>query len=555
MTRLLPRRLAALSLSAAVLACGDSPKGDAIETGGTLVIAAAGEAEHLFPPLVAFLSSKQIVDQLYDFLADVGPSVQTVGDGGFRPGLASGWTWNGDSSVVTFQLNPAAAWHDGNPVRAADVTFTYALYTNPALESPVVSSFPAIDSVTSPDSLSVAVYFSDKSPERFYRLVYNMQVLPKHLLEGTEPAAIKDSPFIRAPVGSGPFKFVKWNAGTSIELAANEAYAGGRPVLDRVIWRTVADANTALSSVMAGETDMLELLRPDGVTSASGNDAVRIVEYPSMMNGFLLFNTRNPNRRAAPHPVLGDVAARRALAMAIDRASVVGNAFDSLAVLSNGPFVRMQWTADTTVSPPPFDVSAAQALLDSAGWRDSNGDGIRERNGVRLSLRILVPSVSNSRRQMAVVLQDQWRRVGVDAQVDVVEPSALLPQLTQGKFDTFIHLAHNDPTPSGIGQAWGSQDLARSMNYGWYSNQSVDSMISAAALMTDPAATRAAYRRIYQTIDDDAAAVFLWEPRNFALINARFDVPTLRGDAWWAGLESWSVRPGMKNARDAIASR
>jgi peptide/nickel transport system substrate-binding protein len=519
-----------------------------------VVITAPGEAEHLFPPLVATLAAKQIVDQVYDFLADVGPELQTIGDAGFVPRLATRWTWSVDSSSVDFHLDPAARWHDGRSVRAADVTFTLDLYRDPVVASPRASSLPAIDSAVAVDSATVRFHFGDRNPERFYRLVYNLLILPQHALAGVERGKLAESAFTRQPIGSGPFRVVNWTQGVSIELVANEQYHRGRPALDRLIWRTVTDASAGAQSVAAGESDVIEVLRPEGMTLAASNAEVRAFEYPSFQTGALLFNTRNTSNRRAPHPILGDRSVRRALAMAIDRQTVVSNALDSLARVSYGPFPMVYWSSDTTVTQLRNDLQAAAATLDSAGWRDTNGDSIRDKAGAPLRIDLLVPSVSNTRRQMAVVIQEQLRKVGVEVVVDVMEPAALFPRLTQGKFDAFIHLWQNDPSPSSIIEAFGGRDLERSSNYGWYVSATVDSLALSAAREIDMGRARALYREMYETINADAPAVFLWEPRNFALLHARIEPSAMRGDAWWAGLSRWRVLAGQKIGRDQIAS-
>ncbi|MGQ0767416.1 MAG: ABC transporter substrate-binding protein [Gemmatimonadota bacterium] len=543
-----------LTLAAFVAgACaGESAK--APETGGTVVIAALGEAEHLFPPLIASAGAKQIVDQIFDFLAEPSPDLNTVGDVGFRPRLASRWSWSADSSSVTFEVDSRARWHDGRPVSARDVRFSIDLYRDPVVRSPIASALPAIDSIVVVDSLLLRVHFSDRNPERFYRVVYNVLVLPAHILEGGERSQIGSSPFTREPIGSGPFRLAGWEKGVSIELVANEGYHLGPPSLDRLLWRIVPDVSAGTQSVAAGESDFVESIRPEAMALASRPN-VKLMEYPSFLTGVLLFNTRSQADRNRPHPVLGEPAVRRALSMAIDRSVVVGNAFDSLARVLEGPFPLVYWSADTTIDQQQLNLAAATASLDSLGWRDSDGDGFRDRNGRPLRLTVLVPSVSNSRRQMAVVLQDQLRRAGIEVVVDAMEPAALFPRLTQGKFDAFIHAWLNDPSPSSISQTFGGRDLQRSSNLGWYVNARVDSLIERAALESDRRRARALYRDIYQTIVSDAPAVFLWEPRNFALMHSRLETAGVRGDAWWAGLSRWRVAPGRKIPRDQIASR
>ena len=538
----------------ALMACGgdDRSGGAPDETGGTLVIATPAEPANLMPPVLLSLAEKQVVDQLYDCLAVIPQSMATVGDAGYSPRLATSWTWSPDSTSVAFTLAGNAQFHDGRRVTAHDVKFSYDLYMDPKVGSIHAVALPPIDSVVVVDSLTIRFRFSDKGPERFFHLVYNLAVLPEHAFEGVDRSKLAESALAAAPIGSGPFKFGRWERGTTLELTANTAYHGGRPALDRIVWRFGGDFATAARSVVAGESDLVEMLRPEGMQQVTPEGGARAVEYPTYEHGYLLFNTRSTTNREQPHPILGDVRVRRALAMAIDRPAVVRNAYDSLAALSYGPFTRPQWSADTTITQIAHDIEGARQLLDSSGWRDGNGDGIRERNGKPLRFALLVPSVSAARQRIAVVLQEQLRQVGADVRIESVEPASLGPQLGSGKFESFIHVWHIDPSPASIEQTWGSRDLARSANFGWYSNPRVDSLIEAAQQEADLGRARALYRALYEQIISDVPAVFLWEPRNFALVSKRFRFDGLRGDAWWSDLESWYVPRAERIPRDNV---
>ncbi|MGQ0648588.1 MAG: ABC transporter substrate-binding protein [Gemmatimonadaceae bacterium] len=555
MTQIRLRSALQVAAVLAVVGCrgSESSADDAAgAVGGTLVIAAAGEPEHLAPPIVQTLPAKQVVDQVFEGLAALGPESNRLGVAGFIPRVADRWLWSADSSSIDFVLDTTARFHDGRPVTAADVKFSYDLYMDPSVASPHVASFPSVDSLVAVDSTMVRVYFAERSPERFFKLVTNLLIVPRHLLATVDRAKLAESEFAQHPGGTGPYRFVKWERGARLALAAAAGRARGRAGMDRVFFRYMADLNVAAQSVTAGEADFVELLRPQGMALVTADAPVRTVEYPSSDHGYVLFNTRSTTDRRQPHPLFGDRGLRIALAMAIDRHAVIGNALDSLARLSFGPFQRSSWAGDTTIAQIPHDVAGARRMLDSLGWRDANGDGVRERNGSPLRFTLLVPSVSATRRQMAVVVQEQLKQVGVDAVVDGPEPAALFPRLTQGKFDAFIHVWHVDATPSGIGQVWGGSDLERSANYGWYANPTVDSLIALAVKEPNRDRARALYRRIYETIVLDAPAVFLWEPRTFALAHKRVKFSGLRGDAWWSGIPVWRIPEGERIARDRM---
>ena len=209
-------------LIALLAACSDrdGPRSDT-QSGGTLIVSVGGDPETLLPPIASTTTAQIVGDLVYDRLAEIGDSLNTVGDFGFQPRLAEAWTWSADSLSIAFRMNPAARWHDGVPVRAADVVFTYKLYSDPANGSPYAVSLAGIDSVTAPDSLTATIWFHERSPMQFYNAVNTMSILPRHVLGDVQGAALRASSLSQKPIGSGRFRFLRWNAGQSIELAAD----------------------------------------------------------------------------------------------------------------------------------------------------------------------------------------------------------------------------------------------------------------------------------------------------------------------------------------------
>jgi peptide/nickel transport system substrate-binding protein len=535
----------------AIAACTQAERSSAsggVANGGTLVVAANADPYTLLPPAVFDVPSKQVVDLLFDRLADIGTAMNTIGDTGFTPRLARSWRWSADSGSVIFSIDSAARWHDGEPVRASDVKFSYEFSQDPKVQAVLQPNLPRMDSITTPDSLTAAFHFARKSTERFYQLVFNLWIIPKHLLDTLDRTQTRAAAFGRHPVGSGPYRFVRWEPKSLVELAANETYHRGRPHIDRVIWSVAGDPVSAANKVVVGEADLSELVRPETQQAILAQPSLRTVHYESFDHGYLLFNLKSASNRKLPHPVLGDLGTRRALALAINRSPVIRNAYDTLVSPSFGPFAHALWSADTSIHEPPFDSVAAGRMLDSLGWTDRNRDGVRDRNGVPLKFAVAFPNVSNARRKMAVVLQDQFKRVGADVELQEVDPAVLGPRLMRGDFDAFIHLWGGDPSPSSVVQAWGSGNT--SSNFGSYSHPLVDSLAASVMLEGDVTRARAVYHRIYDTIVNDVPALFMWEPKNYAVVHRRIKFDALRADGWWMGIPDWYIPLNERIARD-----
>jgi peptide/nickel transport system substrate-binding protein len=531
---LLPALLAACSSENGANA--GAPKGP---VGGTIVISSAADADVLLPPLTMTLQGKQVVDQVFDNLADIGPALNTVGDAGFTPRLSDRWSWASDSMSVSFHINPRARWHDGVPVRAEDVRYTYQLVKDTSLASPLASNLDNIDSVSVVDSLTARVWFHQRTPDEFFKAASPVAILPSHILKGVSPATMRESSFARAPVGSGRFRFSAWDRGARIVVQADSTNYRGRPNADRVIWLVAADYPAAAVRFLGGDADFLDNVKPEYVSQVNEKGGRVIVSPGSLDYGYVAFNLRNASN-TGPHPVFGDRETRRALAMAVDRSALVRNVFDTLGLVAHGPATRILATSDTTLG-IPFDSARASRTLDSLGWKRGS-DGMRYRGKTPLAFSLIVPNSSANRMKLAVVLQEQWRKVGANVRIDALELNTFGSRMDSRKFESLLNAWHIDPTPSSVREEWASSEIKRGgYNATSYRNPAFDAVIDSAVREMNPTRSAALYRRGYRILVEDAPAVWLYELRNAQGVSKRINPSGIRPDAWWTNLADWSV--------------
>lgn len=519
------------------------------EFGGTLIAVVPAEPATLFPPQVSSAQEGAIVHAIFDRLAEIGPELETVGDAGFQPRLASSWQWAADSLSIAFTVDSAARWHDGQPVRAEDVRFTYRVYMADSVGAENRSLLGNIDSVSAPDARTAIVWFKRRRPQQFFEATYNMYILPSHLLDSIPMGRIGQSGFARQPVGSSRFRFARWEPGQRIEVVADTVNARGRAKLDRVVWSIAPDLGVATVRLFGGDADFLETLPADNLAQVAQTPALRLVINPALTYNFLAFNQRDPAAHAAPHPIFGDAAVRRALTMAVDRERLVRNVLDSLGGVAIGPAPRALIPDTAAVRPLPFDPAAAQALLDSAGWRDSNNDGVRDRNGAPLAFTILVPNSSATRKRFAVLLQEQYRAVGVTATPLVLDINAFITRTSAFTYDAYMGGLGANPGLAGLRQVWMTGGDGNDLSY---SSRPFDAFADSAYASFDPSATRRLWTLAFQQAVQDAPAVWLYEQRTPVAIHKRFILPQLRPDAWYADLADWRVDPAQRIDRDRI---
>lgn len=530
------RCAAILALSVVALAC-EGDKGGRV--GGTIVVSASADADVLVPPLTFSVLGKQVVDQMFDNLADIGDDLNTVGDAGFTPRLAHRWRWAKDSLSIDFDLDPAAKWHDGHPVTAGDVQYTFRLVKDPALASPLSSSLDNVDSVSVLDSLTARVWLRERKPDAFFKVAQPVAILPSHLLSGSPASGLRSSGFGASPIGSGKFRFSAWDRGARIVLVADSANYRGRPKADRLIWLVSADYPASAVRFLTGAADFIDVLRPEYVSKAVEAGKEVRASKGSLDYGYVAFNLVDKKTGRA-HPVLGDREVRRALVMSVDRAALVRNVFDTFGLVAHGPATRLLPTSDTTASLPYDTVSAARAL-DSLGWR-RGADGIRKRGNVPLAFSLMVPSSSTNRMKLATLLQDQWRRAGAQVSVDAIEVNTFGARMEERNFDALLNAWHIEPTPSSVREEWASSEIKPGgYNAASYRNPRFDAVIDSATRQANPARSVEQYRRAYRILSEDAPVLWLYELRNVYGISRRIQPVGVRDDAWWRSMDQWTV--------------
>lgn len=530
------RRLLAVPLLASLILGACRAPDDECPGCGTVVVAAPGEPAAVFPPLVYEAVGRDIGDLVWERLAVLRSGAAPSDTTAYEPGLATEWE-RVDSVAWRFRLRPGARWHDGRPVSAADVVFSFEAYRDSVVDAMARGDLAGI-TAQAEDSATVVVRFARPSAEQLYDATWHVRIVPQHLWDSLPRGAWAGDTAVGRLVGSGPYRVAEWRRGEHLRLEAAAELPEDAP--QAVLWRFTADPDAALNLVLSHEADLLENLGgPDRRARAEADSALRVIEYPSAVYGFLAFNVA-PGGRA--HPVLGDRAVRRALTLAADRESYAEAIFGPGAAVPKGPMSRLLWIAEADIATLPFDTAAAVRLLDSAGWRRA-ADGVRRRGGTRLALDVLVPSTSPPRRQLATALQESWRRIGVEATVTAADFAVFQERLGQGDFDSYVGAYLDAPSARGLAEQWGRSGWD-ALNYGRWAHPAFDSLLAAAAGAADPSAARDLYREAMDTLNADAPAIFLYTPMQAAAVHRRLERVTIDPYSWLKTLPEWRVTGG-----------
>jgi peptide/nickel transport system substrate-binding protein len=545
------RKLAVIALAVVVGGCTETAPGTRpADAGGTLVISTTADPGTLFPPFGITGQAKQITEQIYDYLADVGPDLDTRNEKGFRRALSDRWRWSGDSLMLAFHINSRAKWHDGRDVTARDVQFTFALNKNPSLGGRLATELATIDSVTVTDSLTAVFWFHGRSPTQFLDAAAQLLILPAHVLEKIPVDSLRES--APPPVGTGRFRLRKWDKGASVEIVADTSNYRGRARLDRVIWSVAPEFTTAVTRLFSGDADLFDALRPENLPQLARQRSLRAILLPGMDYAFLRFNLRDPKDKRRPHPLFGDRDLRRAITMSVNRGTLVRSVLDTFALVPVGPIVRAYPTTDPRGSQLPFDSAHASRLLDSLGWVRHGADAMRAKNGRELAFTLIIPTSSQNRIRMGPLLQEQLRRMGIRVQLEQLETSTEGEREARGAFDAALGSWTMPSSPDGMRDAWGSQGIGKNgVNYGSYSNPRFDALLDS-ALRADPTQAREKFTTALAVINEDAPAIWLYEPRKILGVHRRIRTTEMRADAWWFDLADWYIPPSERLPRDRI---
>jgi peptide/nickel transport system substrate-binding protein len=515
----------------------------------SIVIVTGQQATMPIPTLMEGAASNVgnfvVADQLFARLADLGPTLLTAGDREFVPSLARSWIRR-DSVTLVFDLDPRARWHDGVPVTARDVVFTFDRAKNPALSPQLSELLRQITSVSAEGERRVVFRFSQPYAEQLYDATFHVAPLPAHRLASLPPEDLGRSEFVSKPVGSGPYRWVRSVPGQFVELVANPDFFLGKPRLERVILRTVADPAARVNLLLSGEADATENIPPpqDNLRRVAANPDLRLISVPSPTVGYLLFNQRDPRNRSRPHPILADVRVRRAITLGLDRQLLVQAVFGAHGVVPYGPVSPLLWIRHRSPMPESADPAEARRLLATAGWGDSDGDAILDREGRPLRLHIMFPSTSAVRRQLAQLIQERLRQIGIAIELQQLEVPLWSERRAAGDFDIDFAAASQDPTPSGLTQSW---SCTGGTNVAGYCNREVDLLMHQAILSQgDPTDLWIAALR---QIEADAPATFLYAPTYVYAVHRRFRNVTISPQSSWLMVRKWSASSAPATTR------
>jgi peptide/nickel transport system substrate-binding protein len=495
--------------------------------GDALIVGNEADADALSPPISTTVGASDIYGNMFCYLCKITPDMES-----YKPWIAKSWEFSDDRKTLTFHLRDDVYWHDGVQMTAADVEYSFKIHKDPVVAWSIIKWLDYIDSVTAIDKFTVEVKFSRVYP---YQLTDAnvFRPIPKHLLEHIPPAEMKNAEFNRNPVGNGPYKFKKWVAQQYIELEANDDYFLGRPNIDKIVFKVIPDRTNLLTQLETGEVDFYHHFPPEAYERLSKNPNLNIYKFPSRSYYHIGWN--------GSRPPFNNAKLRRAMNMAIDREEIIDVLCYGLAKPVNGHFQSWIWAHNPTIEQPGFDPAAAKRLLAEEGWTDSDGDGWLDKDGREFEFEIKTNQNNEMRKDIAVMVQSQLKKIGVKVVPRFVEFNTLVQDLQQRKdFDAAI-MGWSVGVKADMTSHFHTRSIRDKFNYISYSSPEVDRLIDTAVMEIDRTKAKELWGEAQRLILEDAAYCFLFSIEDLNALHKRFKNVRMITYGWDYYLPEWYV--------------
>ncbi len=485
-----------------------------------LIMSLSAEPDTLNPILATDVYAEAIDNLVYETLVE--RDMKTLE---LKPLLATGWKISKNKLEYTFYLRKGVKWHDGKPFTADDVIFSFQKIKDPKVDAPHLQNYyKDVVKVEKIDDYTVKFTYS-KPYFLALSICGSMPIVPKHIYENQD---FNKSPFNRKPIGTGPYIFEKWKTGKEIVLTVNTNYWQKQPAIKKVIFKIITDDTVRLQLLKAGELDVAGLRPIQWIKQTSGkkfNEMFKKYKYYTPNYNYIGWNLRKPYFK--------DRRVREALTRLIDRKAILKNLLFGLGKITTGPFYIYSKYYDNTVKPYGYDPEKAKKLLEEAGWKDVDNDGILEKDGIEFRFTFLIPGGAKFSEQLATILKENFKKAGIVMNIRKLEWATFLQQIDERKFDA-VTLGWAIGVEQDPYQLWHSSQAKKGSNFVGFSNAVVDYLIEKGRREFNEKKRIAMYKKIHRIIHYEQPYTFLYCRASLVAIHRRFK-----------NVNIYQIRPGF----------
>ena len=442
--------------------------------------------------------------------------------------LADSWEASADGLQYTFKLRDGVTWHDGEPFTSDDVKFTIDLAKNPDSASWIGEKFIGVKEVQTPDPLTAVLVLEEPNAAIVDALTF-LVMLPQHELADIAPAELVESDWWRTtPIGTGPFKWSKYESGQYVELVAYDDYWRGRPKLDRIVNRLFPEAGSAVLALRSGEIQFT-YLTSDEAASLEGEQNLKVIAGPSQVANYIGFDTTEER--------FADPRIRQAFMYAIDRAAIVDQLYGGQAQIISCIFSNEAYVPEG-LNDYAYDPDKAKQLLDEAGWADlTDGQPIE----------IITYYSDQLSNDVLVTFQQYLADIGIDVTIRAVDPTTFNDETkVPDTWSLFFGGGGNGPDPDVTRPYFLSSAVPpQGVNRGHYSNPQMDELYTSGQQENDPEARAAIYQDACKLQNEEQPWGFMWVAQRFGAVSTDVEnfvwTPGPGGGRYYDAAETWSI--------------
>lgn len=493
----------------------------------------SSDPQYLNPIISNDATSSQVEYLLFDSLLDIDGTTESS----LVPRLAKSWDISEDKLTITFYIRKDIRWHDGEPLTAADVKFTFDLAMRP--DVPAIGLKSIVEPLRKVEVIApYTVQFSFKYPYApALTYIGSVQIVPQHRLNEdalkketeqlmkSEPVTILTTQYNRNPIGSGPYKFDEWKTAQFLKIKRNENFWDKEhiPSIKEVMFKVIPSRTVAFNMLRKGELDVMRARAAQYMRFERMEDMVHqynAMKFYEPTTYYIAWNCRSD------HPIFSDKKVRIAMTHALDRQAFIQKVEYGLGTVITGPFYFKSWAYNPSLKPISFDLEKAASLLLEAGWSDHDGDGVLDKDGKKFEFNLIIPGGAASFAQLASIMQANLKRLAIDASIRQYEWSVYLNRKRNGEFDAIVGgwRLGVDPDQYGI---WHSSQIHVGNNSISYSNPEVDSLLIEGRRTFDRDSRQKIYWQVHKLIQEDQPYTFVFTSMETYILNKRIENITI----------------------------
>jgi len=477
----------------------------------TLYVHLQSEPDTLNPIIATDAYASEINEYIFETMVELHRDSLDL-----TPKLAKSWTISKNKRRFVFYLKKGILWSDGKEFTSDDVIYSFMRIMDKKVKSARlkgyykdVKRYRAIDRYT-------VEFIYNKSYFLALQLLGDIPIVPKHIYDdGTD---FNGHSYNRKPIGTGPYKIKEWKTGQRIVLTRNEIYRGKKPDIKNIVFSIIDEQHVALQKLKKGELDFIQLKSyqwKKQTQSKKFNMLFKKVKYPYRSYSYIGWNAKSIYFK--------DSRVRMAMTHMINRKEILEKLSYGLGRITTGNFYILSKSYNKNIKPWPYDPKKGRKLLAEAGWKDTDKDGILDKNGKKFIFTITIPSGSASAERLSTIIKEDFSKDGIEVHINKFEWSVFITNVVHKRAFEAVILGWSLGFTGDPHQVWHSSQIKKGSNYVSFSNREADIIIDSARQEFNEKKRIKLYHRFHEILHEEQPYTFMFTSSELVAVSRRFE--------------------------------